>query len=160
MLFLAATYKQQMGKMFVGVEGVEEAFVVQPSLHNLKGGISRACGVVGRVLPLEDACELFRYVATVAPRYKVADIPVDSKQYCSLVRRRFRNGISFTGREAREFLSFGGARLCTSPAFSFAIFVVLPHCCSFVCPRHMPTTGGMGGMGQPPCLFDPPNFGV
>ena len=70
---------QQMGKMFVGVEGLEEAFVVQPSLHNLKGGISRACGVVGRVLPLEDACELFRYVATVAPRNKVADIPVDSK---------------------------------------------------------------------------------
>ena len=89
--------------MFVGVEGVEEAFVVQPSLHNLKGGISRACGVVGRVLPLEDAYGLFRYVATMAPRYKVADIRVDSKQYCSLVRRRFRKGISFTGPEAREF---------------------------------------------------------
>ena len=69
-----------MGKMFVGVEGLEEAFVVQPSLHNLKGGISRACGVVGRALPFEDACELFRHVATVAPRYKVADIPVDRKQ--------------------------------------------------------------------------------
>ena len=59
--------------------------------------------MVGRVLPSEDACELFRYVAIVAPRYKVADIPVDSKQCCSPIRRRFRNGISFTGREAREF---------------------------------------------------------
>ena len=28
---------------------------------------------------------------------------MDSKQHCSLVWRRFRNGISFTGREAREF---------------------------------------------------------
>ena len=45
--------------MFVGVEGLEEAFVVQPSLHNLKGRISRACGVVGRVLPLEDAWSSF-----------------------------------------------------------------------------------------------------
>ena len=94
---------RQMGKRFVGVEGLEEAFVVQPSLQNLKGGISRVCGVVGCVLPLEDACEVFRYVGNVAPRYKLPDIPVDSKQYCSLVRRRFRNGISFTGPEAREF---------------------------------------------------------
>ena len=117
---------QQMGKMFVGVEGLEEAFVVQPSLHNLKGGISRACGVVGRVLPLEDACELFRYVATVAPRYKVADIPVDSKQYCSLVRRRFRNGISFTGREAREFLALV-AQDCVLPLPFHLLFLSYSH---------------------------------
>ena len=115
-----------MGKMFVGVQVLEEAFVVQPSLHNLKGGISRACGVVGRVLPLEDACELFRYVATVAPRYKLADIPVDSKQYCSLVRRRFHNGISFTGREAREFSTLG-AQDCVVPLPFHLLFLSYCH---------------------------------
>ena len=117
---------QQMGKMFVGVEGVEEAFVVQPSLHNLKGGISRACGVVGRVLALEDACELFRYVATVAPRYKVADILVDSKQYWSLVRRRFRNGISFTGLEARDFSALV-AQDCVLPLPFHLLFLSYCH---------------------------------
>ena len=150
---------QQMGKMFVGVEGLEEALVVQSSLHNLKGGISRACVVIGRVLPLEDACELFHYVATVAPRYKLGDIPVESKEYCGLVRRRFRNGISFTGREAREFSALV-AQHCVVPLPFHLLFLSLPHCCFFVCLRHMPTAGGMGGMGQPPCLFDPPNFGV
>ena len=124
--------------MFVGVEGLEEAFVVQPLLHNLKGGISRACGVVGRMLPLEDACELFCYVAPVAPRYKVADIPVDSKQYSSLVRRRFRNGISFTGWEAREFSALV-AQGCVLPLhfhllfFSYCHIVVLLYA-SDTCP--------------------------
>ena len=115
---------QQMGKMFVGVEGLEEAFVVQPSLHNLQGGNSRVCGVVGRVL--EYARELFRYVATVAPRYKLADIPMDIKHYCSLVPSRFRDGISFTGREAREFSALV-AQGCVVPLPFHLLFLSYCH---------------------------------
>ena len=48
--------------MCSGVEGEAEAFVSQPTLHNLKASISRACGVVGRALPIDDACALHMYV--------------------------------------------------------------------------------------------------
>ena len=94
---------QVVGRMFSGVEGLAQAFVSRPVLHNLKGGISRGCGVVGRILPADDECAMHRYICAVAPRYKLGDVPQDSTQYCSLVRRRFRTGVSFTGREAREF---------------------------------------------------------
>ena len=37
------------------------------------------------------------------PRSKLGEVPEDSKQYCSLVRRRFRTEVPFTGHEAQEF---------------------------------------------------------
>ena len=52
-----------------------------------------------------DASLLFQYLVTVAKRYVVTKLPVDSRQHCSLVRRRFRTGVLLTGREARSLAS-------------------------------------------------------
>ena len=72
-------------------------------LQNLKGGISRACRVMGRIPPANDVCVLHRYVCAVAPRYKLGVVPQDNKQLLSLVQWRFRTGVFLTGREAWEF---------------------------------------------------------
>ena len=60
-----------------------------------------SCGVVGQLLPVDNACVLHQYVCAVAPRYRLSDLPHQSKQYHSQVRRTFRSGVSFTRREAR-----------------------------------------------------------
>ena len=90
---------------FAGTTGLQNVFSMQPALHNIKGAISRACSVVGRTLPPADASLLFQYLVTVAKRYSVTKLPVDSRQHCSLVRRRFRTGVLLTGREARSLAS-------------------------------------------------------
>ena len=74
-------------------------------MHNLKGSIRWPDGVVGRFLPLDDACVLHEYVSLVAPRYQPSDLPGQSKQYRSQVRRRFRSGVSFTSKKAHEFVA-------------------------------------------------------
>ena len=90
---------------FAGTTGLQNVFPVQPVLHNIKGAISRACSVVGRVLPPPDSNVLFQYLVTVAKRYGITKLPVASRQHRSLVRRRFRSGVSLTGQEARSLAS-------------------------------------------------------
>ena len=67
-----------VGRMFIGVEGLAQAFLSQCTLHNWKGGMSRACGVVGRILPSHDACAVHRYKCAISPRYKLGDVPQDN----------------------------------------------------------------------------------
>ena len=86
---------------FAGTTGLQNVFPMQPVLHNIKGAISRACSVVGRVLSPADANLLFQYLVTVAKRYGITKLPVDSRHHRSLVQRRFRTGVSLTRREAR-----------------------------------------------------------
>ena len=117
---------QVVGTMFSGVEGLSQAFVSQPILHNFKGGISRACWLVGRILPSHDGCAMHRYICAVAPRYKWGDVPQDSKQYRRLVRRRFCTGVSFTGREAREFAALV-AQDCILPLPFHLLFLSFNH---------------------------------
>ena len=90
---------------FAGTTSLQNVFPMQPVLHNIKGAISRACNVVGRVLPPADANVLFQYLVTVAKRYGITKLPVDSRQHRSLVRRRFRTGVWLTGREAQSLAS-------------------------------------------------------
>ena len=70
---------------FVGTNGLQHVFPMQPVLHNIKGAISHACSVVGRVLPPADANVLFQYPSSVAKRYRVTKLPGDSRQCRSLV---------------------------------------------------------------------------
>ena len=90
---------------FAGTTGLQNVFPMQPVLHDIKGAIGRACSFVGRVLPPADANVLFQYLVTVAKRYGITKLPVDSRQHRSLVRCRFRTGVSLTGREARSLAS-------------------------------------------------------
>ena len=70
---------------FAGTNGLQHVFSMQPVLHNIKGAISRACSVVGQVLPRADANVLFQYLSSMAKRYQVMKLPGDSRQYCSFV---------------------------------------------------------------------------
>ena len=90
---------------FAGTTGLQNVFPMQAVLHNIKGAISRACSVVGRVLPPADSNVLFQYLVKVANHYGITKLPVDSRQRRSLVGRRFRAGVSLTGREARPLAS-------------------------------------------------------
>ena len=90
---------------FAGTPSPQNVFPMQLVLNNIKGAISCACSVVGRVLPPADATLLFQYLVIVAKPYGITKLPVDSCQHRSLVRRRFRNGVSLTGREARSLAS-------------------------------------------------------
>ena len=71
---------------FAGTTGLQNVFPMQPVLHNIKGAISCACGVVGRVLPPADSNVLFQHLVTVAKRYGITKLPVDSRQDRSSVR--------------------------------------------------------------------------
>ena len=51
---------------------------------------------------------------------------MDSKQYCSLMRRRFSNGISFNGRKAREFSALV-AQDCVLPLPFHLLFLSYCH---------------------------------
>ena len=73
-----------------------------PVLQNIKGANGRACRVVGWVSPPVDANVLFQYLGSVAKGYQVTRLPSDRRQYRSLVRCRFRTGVSLTGCEARH----------------------------------------------------------
>ena len=64
---------------FAGTTGLQNVFRMQPMLHNIKGAISRACSVVGRALPHEDGHVLFQYLVTVAKRYGITKLAVDSR---------------------------------------------------------------------------------
>ena len=59
-------------------------------------------------------------------RYKLADGPQDSKQYRSLVRRQFPTGVSFTGRESREFALLL-AIVCILPGLFRLLFLSFCH---------------------------------
>ena len=83
--------------------GANQVVPLQPILHNLKGFGARICGVVGRILPTAEAYEFLCLLSSVAKRFTPADLPVESRQCAKLVRERFRDGISLTGREARVF---------------------------------------------------------
>ena len=88
------------GKL-LGVGGLHEAYARQPQLHNLKGSASRGIGVIGRALKSDERHTLLLHVATVARRYTPSDLPPNSRASILEVKRRFQQGMSFTGREAR-----------------------------------------------------------
>ena len=126
---------------FAGTTGLQNVFQMQPALHNIKGAISRACSVVGRILPPADASLLFQYLVTVAKRYGVTKLPVGSRQHWSLVRRRFRTGVLLTGREARSLAS----RLAQDVALPLPYHVLFLSICYIVvliysCTLQIPTS--------------------
>ena len=88
-----------------GTTGLQNVFQMQPVLPNIKGAISRACNVVGRVVPPANANLLFQYLVTVAKRYGITKLPVESRHRRSLVRRHFRIGVWLTGRKATSLAS-------------------------------------------------------
>ena len=51
---------------FAGTNVLQHVFAMQLVLHKIKGAISRACSVAGRVLPPADANVLFQYLSSVA----------------------------------------------------------------------------------------------
>ena len=104
-LFLAVpfTLANHPKAKLAGFSGANQVFPLQPIMHNLKGFGTRICGVVGRILPTAEAYEFLWLLSSVAKRYTPADLPVESRQCAKLVRERFRDGISLTGREARVF---------------------------------------------------------
>ena len=101
---------------------------MQHVLHNVKMAISRACSVVGRVLPPADANLPFQYLVTVAKRYGITKLPVDSRQHRSLLGRRFRTGVSLTGREVRSLAS----RLAQNVALPLPYHVLFLSICHIV----------------------------
>ena len=60
---------------------------------------------VEHVLPPAVANVLFWYLSSVAKWYQFTKLPGDPRQYRSLVRRRFRTGVSLAGCEASQLVS-------------------------------------------------------
>ena len=85
------------------VHGLEHAHTVQPVLHNIKGAISRAVGVIGRVLSGDLPQVLLQVIGTVAKRYQMKETMPSSSSRTE-ARTRFRSGVSLTGREARTLV--------------------------------------------------------
>ena len=113
---------------FAGTNRLQHVFPMQLVLHSIKGAISCTCSVVGRVLPPANANALFHYRSCVAKWYQVTKLPSDSRQYRSLVQRRFWMGVSLTRREARQLAS----HLAQDVALPLPYHILLPLICHLV----------------------------
>ena len=81
---------------FQGVSNLAQVDIIQPVLHNTKGGASRLLGVIGQTVPGPYKHELLKVIAQVAGRYH----PRCSREHQRFVRGRFQAGISLFCREA------------------------------------------------------------
>ena len=66
---------------FQGVSNLAHVYIIQPVLHNMKGGASRRLGVIGRMVPRLYKHELLMVIAQVARRYQLGSLPHDSREH-------------------------------------------------------------------------------
>ena len=116
---------------FQGVSNLEEVYIIQPALHNTKGGTSRLLGVIGRTVPGPYKHELLKVIVSVAKRFGLGSLPPDSREHMRFVRGRFQAGISLTGREARTVMGrLAGGMVLPLPFHSLALaFCHMVHLC-------------------------------
>ena len=116
---------------FQGVSNPTQVYIIQPVLHNTKGGASRLFGVIGRTVSAPYKHELLKVIAQVARRYHPGSLPPDSTEHQRLVRGRFQAGISFTSREGRTVMGrLAGGMVRLSPFHSLVVaFCHIVHLC-------------------------------
>ena len=66
---------------FQGASNLAKVYIIQPVLHNTKGGASRLLGVIGRTVPGPYKHELLEVIAQVARRYHPGSLPSDSREH-------------------------------------------------------------------------------
>ena len=116
---------------FQGVSNLAQIYIIQPVLHNTKGGASRFLGVIGRTAPGPYKHEVLKVIAQVARRYHPGYLPPDSREHLRLVHGRFQAGISLTGREARTVMGrLAGGMVLPLPFHSLSLaFCHIVHLC-------------------------------
>ena len=116
---------------FQGVCNLAQVYIIQPVLHNTKGGASRLLGAICRTVPGPCKHELLKVIAQVARRYHPGSLPRDSREHQRLVRGRFQAGISSSGREARTVMGrLAGGMVLPLPFHSLVLaFFHIVHLC-------------------------------
>ena len=64
-----------------GISNLAQVYIIQPVVHNMKGGASRLLGVIGRTVPRPYKHELLMVIAQVARRYQPGSLPPDGREH-------------------------------------------------------------------------------
>ena len=114
-----------------GVSDLAQVYMIQPVLHNTKGGASRLLGVIGPTVPGPYKHELLKVIADVARRYHPGSLPLDGREHLRLVQGRFQASISLTCREARTVMGrLAGGMVLPLPFHSLVLaFCHIVHLC-------------------------------